>query len=322
MKRFITNLSLYLGLVFVLLFLYTALLFNLCAPQFSGSYQASFIDKMDTLMSMEGPKIILVGNSNLAFGMDSALLSEKMGMNVVNLGLHGDLGNVFHESMAKQNIGEGDIVIVCHSDYDDSDSIVDPAITWITVENNYEYWGVFRPKDIPGMIMGLPKYLDRVLCLAITGGGNMETEGAYRRSAFNEYGDNIYPRPESVCSEEVFQDPKEPEYSASCIRRLNDLNRFCDERGATLLVAGWPIADGDYNFSKSVYGDFREELEEKLDCRVISDFKDYCYDYSLFYDTNLHLTDEGVRLRTEQLIEDLERWKSGTDVDGDRFVNE
>ncbi len=298
----------------VILGIYSAVIIGVCAPQYSGSYQASFIDKMDRLMSIKEPKIILVGNSNLAFGMDSKMLSEHMGMPVVNLGLHGDLGNVFHESMARQNIGKGDLVIVCHSDYDDSDAIVDPAITWITIENNTEYWPVIRLKDVPSMITGLPKYLDRLLSLYITGKGNMELDSAYRRSAFNEYGDNVYPRPESICPQEEFMDPKEPEYSMEAVRRLNDLNEFCNDRGATMLIAGWPIADGDYNFSKSVYGDFREELQEAVDCAVISDFKDYCYDYYYFYDTNLHLTDYGVQMRTRQLIEDLDRWKSGVSL--------
>ena len=33
-------------------------------------------------------------------------------MQVVNLGLHGDLGNAYHEQIAKLNINEGDIVVV------------------------------------------------------------------------------------------------------------------------------------------------------------------------------------------------------------------
>ncbi len=314
MKKFIISVIAYIFILASILTLLAAIVFNICVPQYSGSYQASFIDKMDKLMSTEGPKIILVGNSNLAFGMDSELLSSKMNMPVVNLGLHGDLGNPFHEEMAKMNIDKGDLVIVCHSDYNDDDRIVDPAITWITIENNYDYWPVIRIKDIPSMIMGLPKYVDRAISLFISGKGNTETDNAYRRSAFNSYGDNIYPRPETICSDEEFKDPRLPEYSEECIERLNRLNDFCMDKGATLLVAGWPIADGDYNYSKQVYGDFREELQEELDCDVISDFKDYCYEYYYFYDTNLHLTDYGVKMRTEQLIEDLERWKRGDKI--------
>ena len=53
---------------------------------------------------IEEPKIILIGNSNLAFGIDSEKIENSVGMPVVNLGLHGSLGNEFHESMAKKYI--------------------------------------------------------------------------------------------------------------------------------------------------------------------------------------------------------------------------
>ena len=53
--------------------------------QFNHSYQASLIDKIARLESINEPKIILVGDSNVAFGFDSALIEQKIGMPVVNM---------------------------------------------------------------------------------------------------------------------------------------------------------------------------------------------------------------------------------------------
>ena len=39
------------------------------SPQFTHKYNASFIDKMNRLESISEPKIVLVSNSNLAFGI-------------------------------------------------------------------------------------------------------------------------------------------------------------------------------------------------------------------------------------------------------------
>ena len=314
MKRFFCKLVIYILATALVYSIITISVITVISPQYSGGYQASFEDKLNRLESLDSPKIILVGNSNLAFGMDSKMLSEKMGMPVVNLGLHGDLGNVFHENMAKLNIGQGDLVIVCHSDYDDTGKIINPAMAWITIENHYDHWGVISPRDIPDMAVSMPKYIERALGLYVERKGNLETEDAYCRSAFNEYGDNVYPRPERICSIEEFEDPKEPEYSVECVSRLNDLNGYCEAYGATMLVAGFPIADGKYALSTDVYKDFRKELDEELDCTIISDFSDYMYDYDYFYDSPLHLTDYGVKMRTEQLIEDLERWKAGIPI--------
>lgn len=75
--------------------------------QYNDNYDAVLIDKVDRLKSINEPKIILVGDSNVAFGMNSKKIEEELGMPVVNLGLHGALGNAFHEQIAKLNIGGG-----------------------------------------------------------------------------------------------------------------------------------------------------------------------------------------------------------------------
>lgn len=134
-------------------------------PQYLYSYNASLLDKMERLTSLTEPKIVLISNSNLAFGMDCSLLEEAFQMPVVNAGVHGGLGNAFQEEIAKVNITEGDLIIVCHTDYDDDDTIVDPVIAWLTVENHPELWRLIRWKDIPDMYFSFPDYAKRVISL-------------------------------------------------------------------------------------------------------------------------------------------------------------
>ncbi|MBD5105768.1 MAG: hypothetical protein HDT41_02120, partial [Lachnospiraceae bacterium] len=72
------------------------LLFLLCfvviMPQYLQNNQASLIDKVKRLESIEGPKIVLVGNSNLPFGIVSEDMENALHMPVVNMGLHGGVG--------------------------------------------------------------------------------------------------------------------------------------------------------------------------------------------------------------------------------------
>ena len=130
-------------------------------------------------------------------------------------------------------------------------------------------------------------------------------EGFFARSAFNEYGDDAYPRDEVLYT---FDETsiQMPEVNDTCTERLNELNAWLEERGARMVVAGYPIGDGEYTPEREAYDAFEAELREALDCPVISHFTDYMYPYDLFYDSNLHLTTEGAKLRTEQLIKDLE----------------
>lgn len=278
-------------------------------PEYSGEYTASLIDKMERLESINVPKVVLIGNSNLVFGIDSRLLEQEMNMPVVNMGLHGGLGNVFHEQMAKINVHEGDIYILCHTAYDDNDKINDPELAWITIENHFRLWRLIRGKDIWDMIESFPVYLKKFITLYSSGKGNIDKGGAYSRSGFNEYGDCGVQR-------ECEYTKKDPvvagELSDAAIERINDLNAYLSARGATLLVAGYPIGNGDVTDPPNKFQNISDELKLRLDCEVISNFADYMWDYSYFYDYNYtHLNTEGAKLRTKQLVEDLRAWKSG-----------
>ena len=175
----------------VMLLLVVLFCFEIVMPQYSLNYQAVLIDKNERLCSIDGPKIVLVGNSNLAFGIDSAAIEEAFGMPVVNMGMHGGVGNPFNEQAAVQNVCEGDIVILSYSNFNDGDIIKNQQLAWITIENNYELWNYIRPKDWPAMVKAYPTYLKDCLELWSLGIGNMDSGDAYSRLQFNEYGDNI-----------------------------------------------------------------------------------------------------------------------------------
>lgn len=291
----------------VLLFLLFLLCFVEIMPQYLQNNQASLIDKVERLQSIEGPKIVLVGNSNLPFGIVSQDIEEALGMPVVNMGLHGGVGNVFNEQAAKINVHEGDIVVLCPSNFDDDDKIKNPELAWITIENHIELYGFIRMKDIPDMVKAYPSYLKKCINLWTNGVGNFTEEGIYARHMYNEYGDNISDRPESL-PELEFSEVQVPVIGDTYVNRINQLNEYITERGATLVIAAYPIAYYENAPEKEAYEAFQKELEEKVDCPVISDYTDYCLEPELFYNTYLHLTNDGAKIRTELLILDIKNY--------------
>lgn len=297
----------------VLAFLLFLFCFGVVMPQYTGNYQASMLDKVHRLNSVEGPKLVLVGNSNLAFGIDSERIEEAFGMPVVNMGLHGGVGNAFNEQAAKLHVEEGDIYIIAHTNYDDTDEIKNPVLAWITIENHAELYPLIRAKDWPDMIFAYPTYLKKCLTMWRTETGNTETTDCYRRSAFNEYGDIYYPRPES--EENIdFSAVTVNHINETTAERLNGLNDYLTRRGATMLVAAYPIAVYENTPSPEEYYEMGKEMDELLDCPVISDFRDYMMDESYFYNSHTHLTDEGTRIRTERLIDDIQAYMDGDSV--------
>jgi len=305
-RKFLLKLLLFVVLI--------AAYINYILPQYNKGYDAALIDKVERVESIEEPKIVLLGNSNVAFGFDSALIEEKIGMPVVNMGLHAGAGNVFHEDMAKFNVCEGDIYVLCHSSFADSDNIPDTMAYWSSLENHYHLWRLIRGRDIPAAAKGFPVYLKKSLALYASGTGNQEIAGVvHNRSSFNEYGDIGLYREGSL---DNFTDTvAPPPINDIMVSRINELNAWLTERGATLLVAGYPVGNGSLTVAPEEFMAFQEELERRLDCTVISNYVDYMFDYTYFWDSNLHLNTEGAKIRTEQLIADIRRWQEkGTDM--------
>lgn len=290
-------------------------------PQYSGEYTSSLTDKVNRLESIDGAKIVLLGDSNLAFGINSALMEEALGMPVVNMGLHGGAGNPFHEEMSKFNVQEGDIYIICHSSFADEDTIGE-MYAWISLENHYNLWKILRPKDIMPMIKSFPYYLKKCLNLYASGTGNTDNGGVYSRSAFNEYGDIglIREGTEYDFSSKI----KVSSINETTVNRINELSEYLEEHGATLLVAGYPIGNGRLTADANEFIEFQKDLKKQLDCAVISNYVDYMFDYTYFYNTDLHLNTEGADIRTLQLISDIEKWqlsKSDADMNSDIYEN-
>lgn len=304
MKKLIRNLGILLCAVSILCIIYLGLFFIFVPAQYTDNYNASLVDKVNRLESINEPKIILVGNSNLAFGMDSQLIEEEIGMPVVNLGLHGGLGNKFLERIALLNINEGDLVIICHSDYSDKNELGQADLTWITLENHWELWKIPDAEEWTELLPALPDYIFNAASLYLSGRGNQSSDEFYGRDAFNEWGDNISrrePNQYNIVEEAV----QVSQISDECVKRINEMNAYCNAVGAKLVIAGYPIMIGETTPDEEEYIEFQMELEERMDCDIISDFTDYFFAKDCFFDGYLHMTNEGARLRTLQLIDDL-----------------
>ena len=81
--------------------------------QYGNVFTSRLSEKYDRLNSIDEPKVIVVGGSSVAFGLDSELLEEYMGMPVVNFGLYAALGTKVMMDLSRSNIGEGDIIGFC-----------------------------------------------------------------------------------------------------------------------------------------------------------------------------------------------------------------
>ena len=286
----------------------------LVLPQFGDRYPAALADKIARLRAVRGPKIVVIGNSNVAFGIDSKVLARAFGRPAVNAGLHAGFSGLFQERMAEANPVPGDVYVLCHARYDDDFFSSDPFFTWTAVETRLPAFAILRPSDVPGLVRGLPDYIRAALESAAEKaawpegrpGRRKASDSAYARRAFDENGDNIFaraPRYEKV--EHVVPPPGPTQETAD---RINALARRLREKGAFVVVAAVPVVEDPATDPPEAFDAFRDRLAGLLECPVISDWRDYRFPRSWFFDNSLHLTNEGATRRTEQLARDLAAW--------------
>lgn len=313
MRKFVKKIGIFIFILILTFVAFVGIDVLVIGNQYEGHYLASLQDKMQRLQSIDEPKIVLIGNSNLAFGIDSKMIEEEFGMPVVNMGYYGGLGNAIHESMVKLGVSDGDIVILCHTDYYDYDTILDTKYAWEALETHTEYLPLIRKQDILPLLKAYPGYVVTAAAMKLKGSpGNVSEEGtSFTRSAFNEYGD-ICLRFDGVSYTFTEESVTLPRVNEICTDRINSINKYVQEQGATMIVAAYPIPDGEYTPPVEEYNAFEKELRNALDCEVISDFSDYFIPYEYFYDGAHHLTEEGAEIRTAQLIEDIRKWQENT----------
>ncbi|MFT4570147.1 MAG: hypothetical protein ACI8TX_000798 [Hyphomicrobiaceae bacterium] len=75
-------------------------------------YLSAVADKQQHLVSLESPKLVFVGGSNLSFGIDSSLLEQETKRPVANMGLGIYAGLRFMLDSVVPRLGEGDVVVL------------------------------------------------------------------------------------------------------------------------------------------------------------------------------------------------------------------
>lgn len=286
-------------------------------PVYHDTFVGELGEKYDRLCSIDEPKIVVVGGSSVAFGLDSKMLEEATGMPVVNFGLYADLGTKLMMDLSRANINRGDIIILAPEPNAQTLSLYFQASTTLqAMDGRADMLAHVDGENYLSLIGGLWDFGVSKLQYHLTG-GRPENVGAYRKENFNEWGDNVYDRSynqmsiieKSIALDfRVDEDEATSDYEAF-IDYVNDYIAFANSRGATVYYSFCPMdraalvetLDEDGLFA------YYDNLYDALDCEIISDIRQYVMDDGYFYDTVFHLNNAGVVVRTTHLINDLAR---------------
>ncbi len=291
----------------------------LAPSQYSETFYGALDLKYERLTSTKHDKVVVIGGSSVAFGLDSALLEKYLGMPVVNFGLYGDLGTRLMLDLSRDHISEGDIVVLS------------PELAAQTLSMYFSWETTLKAcDDNMSMLLSLSRSVDEWLfsvggfyelaSAKIAYSVNKNTpkpEDVYSASNFNKYGDidpEKFPRENNIMKnqylpgESYLVDLDESIVDAEFLEYLNTYIRECHDKGALVYFSWCPVNDLSLTEgSEENMAEFEEYFKKSLECKVISSLDNYIIDSHYFYDTNFHLNDAGVRVRTIRLLNDLLR---------------
>lgn len=279
---------------------------------FDYDFDSALADKYMRLKHTEGNRIILVGGSNLAFGMNSALLEERFeGYSVVNLGTSRHYGILPLFDLLLANVRRGDVVVFCPEYYKEMFAAAQTGTitNWQYLESNYDILKDMDLRNNSALLETFADYLNTKR--SYLPDKKINSKPAYIRSGFNKYGDLACER--SMDREFTLNLPEMDVLTEEGMARYNALCKQLTQMGAVCCFTFPCRYSGEEEPAaiKEQTASFTAALKSMLDssyCTIISNIEDYYFSGDIFYDTDYHMTLEGADLRTRQLIADLARF--------------
>ena len=282
---------------------------------YSESYYAELAPMTERLYRARGQKLVLVGGSNVAFGLDVELLEQILrdkgfAYTVCPYGLYAAVGCSAMLSLSEDAIGEGDLVILTPEPMDETLSLYFGASAFLKCTEDAPW--LLRKLNGDQRRAALGNYISYLQeRLSILRSGTLpEASGVYSRAAFGENCNLDYKRAGNIMAlgfdttESV--DLQGLRIEEGFAEQVNDYCRTAEKQGAAVYLSFSPV-------NRSALVEESEEamlayfslFQETFACPVISDPHRYVMDSAWFYDSNFHLNSAGARLRTIRLAEDI-----------------
>jgi len=314
MRRFLFNLGLFLTMQAIIFSSFMLIFFGV--PE-RNHYLAKARDKKERLESLEGKRIILAGDSGVAYGINSPMIDEAFPeYGVVNMALMAGLGPSTILAELEDELRSGDAVVLIFA-YQTFDREMVHQIFW-----NY---AAYRPEMIAKQpIQSWPTLMDtafyfveravRAYVRGFTWNFHPPRKAPANYQGFNEYGDLVahydLPRTDFLIS---FADLnlRNRGFARGVIKMLNAFNRKAEEKGAQVFFMFPAITAESRDSRPEEVAIIQTLVKEELDFPILGDTDALIFPIDLFYDSFYHLNGEGTVRRTQLLIDALKPYLDG-----------
>jgi hypothetical protein len=299
----------------------------------TNDYLSAIIDKHKKLETTNPPRIILVGGSNLAFGVDSKEIQDSIGIPVINMGLHAGLGYPFMLGEIKNEIKKYDIIILSmeynlSGEYYDLISYVrniypkSTSFISSTLVNRALYEYNIRINSLKDYIAQIQN--NRFFWIGNKGKSKIEVVtdtnniyDIYKRSSFSDYGD-ILPSITKKSGKELSGREKIAKSNyTSFIKTLNRFGEDVKSKGATIYFLFPNYPNSEFKKNKDAIDFYENQLVKRLNIKMINKPISFVFPDSCFFDTVYHLNNVGRKKRTDLLVQIIKTEITGKDQTAD-----
>ncbi|NLP09445.1 hypothetical protein GX408_03505 [bacterium] len=305
MKKVCQRLCLLAGLIIAVL----AGLWRLL-PVDQDHYFAATIDKHQRLAQTPSPKVVLVGGSNLACGVDTERLEQASGYPVVNMGLHADIGLAYMLAEVRGHLAAGDRVILI-PEYEQFFGLRNGNMG-VLKAMSYQRAG-WKNLRTPGqwavVLLQSVNYLQGKLKYYLEQTFHVDQDPhyhIYHRGGFNRFGDLVshLDQPPVPVQEDEVRPLRATRLDHSSIKMINQFTQEMQAKGVQVCFL-FPVY---YDHLLPRHAPALDRLREALStlhCPVLGTPERYALPLQCLYDTEYHLNRRGRALRTEKMIVDL-----------------
>lgn len=269
--------------------------------QDSLSYFAATLDKMRLIRETTAPKMVFIGGSNLAFGLDSAKVSQAFDMPVVNMGLHGGVGLKYMLDQVKPYLKRGDIVIVAPEYEQFIGDLYYGDIQLLEIASYTNEWRALEDMPFITFANCLLKANKKIFLYSRDKTDLTE----YTRKWFNKDGD--------VTAHLLLPNRKFPprpllttKINQTSVQHLHNFVTSNSEQGIITATVYPCIQRNHYDNNAATVKKISTALSKGA-VNVISTPQEFIYDDDYFFDTFYHLNAKGRTLRTVKMIQILSR---------------
>lgn len=298
--------------------LIAGVLLLLAAGQISPKYywvETLLARKTAAAQAVEGRKIVLLGGSNVLFGLRAGDIEAATGIPTVNMGIHGSLGPDYTLYEARKVLRPGDVAVMAmeYNHYSDDSDGINKMVAGVSLSRGLDYF-LYLPWDVRARYLRhIP--LDRLGMKAL---GRVVTfsqreRDTYKADTVDARGDETANVPDDASRAKLARQMERhngapvflPEGRG--VGYMRSFVQWCKANGVTVF-ATWPNTCEHPSFQGGEYAVFEQQVRDfyaSLGVPVLGSPTEAQLPANLMYDTIYHPSVDGRALRTARFVRHL-----------------